>query len=175
MQPTSSATPAPYRESVAMAGRLSVRYQTQGREEALHGNFSWQQDARRTEVHLLSPLGQTIARISVEPGMASLTQAGQATRTATDVDSLAESALGWPLPVSGLRDWLQGQGIASNGNRFSASPAKDTVMTSDGWKLHYVAWQDSAPGMPRRIDLERDTPHAGLVAIRIVIDDWSAR
>jgi outer membrane lipoprotein LolB len=46
------------------------------------------------------------------------------------------------LPVSGLRDWLQGYATDSEGKRFVASPANDNVITRDGWKLEYMSWQD---------------------------------
>ncbi|HAT29289.1 MAG TPA: outer membrane lipoprotein LolB, partial [Janthinobacterium sp.] len=93
-------------------------------------------------------------------------------------DTLSAQALGWSLPVSGLRDWLQGYAAGADGRRFVASPLRDTVTTSDGWRLRYVSWQESgqdktaqAHPQPKRIDAERAAgPHANAVAIRIVID-----
>jgi outer membrane lipoprotein LolB len=167
----------PYREVIDIGGRLSVRYQQNGAEQALHGSFSWVQSPESTTVTLLSPLGQIIAMINVTPGTSTLTLAGQAPRSAADVDTLAAAALGWPLPISGLRDWLQGYGFDSEGRRFVATPpAGANLVTRDGWRLAYAGWRNeadrSAQNHPRRIDLERDTGQAGNVAIRIVIDDW---
>lgn len=160
-----------------MNGRLSVQYQRDGREESLHGSFNWSQTPQRTNITLLSPLGQTLALIDVTPHSATLTQAGQAPRIAADADALAAETFGWPLPVAGLRDWLQGFATDVQGQRWSA-PATDapvTLMTQDGWQLGYASWQaDSgqSASRPRRIDLARTTPQAGAVAIRIVIDNW---
>jgi hypothetical protein len=57
-------------------------------------------------------------------------QAGRAPRTASDIDTLtAQQALGWSLPVSGLRDWLQGYATGASGKRFAASPANNSVFT----------------------------------------------
>ncbi len=169
--PPSAQPVAPYRDSVELAGRLSVNYQRDGKPESLSGKFVWQQRGERVDVSLASPLGQTIAAIHVEPGLATLTQAGQAPRVAADIDSLSAQALGWPLPVSGLRDWLQGYAVAADGQRFAASPLHASVTTRDGWRLHFVAWQDGAVAQPKRIDAERGAGlHSEPVAIRIVID-----
>lgn len=167
-----------YSAAIDLGGRLSVRYEQNGREEAVHGSFTWNQSARHVVVTLLSPLGQTLATIDIKPGITVLTQSGKSPMTATDVDILTEQALGWPLPISGLRDWLQGFGRGADGKLFVAQPAADTVRltTRDGWNLSYGEWQDGAANIatnhPKRIDLARETKQAGPVAIRIVIDSW---
>ena len=171
--PLSSNPVAPYRDTLDLSGRLSVNYQKEGRNEALSGKFTWQQSATRTDVSLASPLGQTIATIAVTPSAATLTQGGQPPRVASDIDTLSAQALGWSLPVSGLRDWLQGYAVGVDGQRFVASPAQDSVTTRDGWRLHFVSWQDEAAPVPqpKRIDAERGAgPQSDQVAIRIVID-----
>jgi outer membrane lipoprotein LolB len=166
----------PYAEKVDLGGRLSVRYQHNGKDEAAHGSFVWAQDPLSTNITLLSPLGQTIAIIDITPNGAILSQAGQPPRRAADVDALVAEALGWPLPVAGLRDWLQGFAMDANGNRFIATPRATDIATRDGWRIRYAGWQDdsqpSAQSRPRRIDLERYTAQAGDVSIRIVLDKW---
>jgi outer membrane lipoprotein LolB len=169
--PASNNPVAPYRDTIALDGRISANYQRDGKNESLSGKFSWQQNASRTDVSLASPLGQTIAMIEVAPGIARLTQGSQAPREAADIDTLTAQALGWPLPVSGLRDWLQGHAVSQDGSRFRASPANNRVITRDGWRLHFVSWQDDAVALPqpRRIDAERSTGEQ--VDLRIVIDE----
>lgn len=173
--PASATKLAAYRQDIALDGRLSVSYDRDGKSESLSGKFSWQQSAARTDVSLASPLGQTIARISVTPESATLVQSGQAPRTAADIDTLSAQALGWQLPVSGLRDWLQGYAVAADGSRYAATPEHNSVTTRDGWRLHYVSWQDGAAGaapVPKRIDAERAaTVNTGGVSIRIVLDE----
>src|SRR5690606_35396756 len=56
-----------YRQTIEIAGRLSVQYRQNGNDESLHGSFTWQQRGERSDVALLSPLGQIIATIAVEP------------------------------------------------------------------------------------------------------------
>lgn len=167
--------PRPYHENIVIGGRLAVQYQQHGRDEAVHGSFNWVQRTGRTTVTLLSPLGQTIAIIEITPGMSTLTQAGQAPRTAEHVDALVADTLGWPLPVSGLRDWLQGFVLESDGQRSPVPAVADsgTTTSRDGWRLQYPNWQnDGSEVRPRRIDMHRSTANAGEVAIRIIIDTW---
>lgn len=170
-----------YQPSIELSGRLSVRYEQNGKEEAVHGNFTWTQTPKRSIVGLLSPLGQTMAKIEISPERALLSQPGHAVRTAPDVDTLTAETLGWPLPVAGLREWLQGFGTDANGHRFVASPinAQAPIVTAEGWKLRYLSWHEDehmpSRSYPRRLDLERNTAQAGEVALRIVIDNWQPR
>ena len=173
----SAQTVAPYREQVELTGRLNVVYQKDDKPESATVNFNWQQTAQRTDVTLYSPVGSTLATIAVTPQQAVLTQSGKAPRSAPDVDALSAQLLGWSLPVSGLRDWLQGHAVGADGKRFVASPANDSVTTKDGWRLRYVSWQDASdntPGalpQPRRIDAERNaSAQADAVSLRIVLD-----
>jgi outer membrane lipoprotein LolB len=170
---TNVATVASYRDSIDLSGRLSVNYQKDGKQESLTGNYDWTQRPGRVDVTLANPLGQTIATIEVTPQSATLTQAGRAPVSEADIDTLTQRTLGWPLPVAGLRDWLQGYAVDAQGQRFAASPANNTVTTRDGWRLRFVEWQDpnAAQPAPRVIHAERAA--AGDIqelAIRIVIN-----
>ncbi len=155
--PLSTATVGAYRETIDLSGKLSVNYIKDDKQESLTGNFTWEQTPNRIEVSLASPLGQTIATIAVTPEGATLTQSGKPPRTAADIDGLTQQTLGWTLPVSGLRDWLQGYAQDAEGKRFAASPANNSVVTKDGWRLRFVSWEDdkAAQPAPRRIDADR--------------------
>jgi len=162
-----------YRDTIDLNGRLAATYEKDGQPQSINGNFTWTQRPGRVDVALFSPLGQTVAEITVTPGTATLKQSGQAPRVEKDIDTLTAKSLGWTLPVSGLRDWLQGYAVDAAGKRFAASPAHDSVVTSDGWRLRFVEWQNGPGGvpMPRRIDAQRSTTAVGdALTIRIVID-----
>ena len=174
--PQSSTTAGAYRDTIDLDGRLSVNYQKDGQPGSVTGNFEWAQQPGRVDVVLVSPTGQTVAKINVTPEQATLTQANQPPRSARDIDSLTTQALGWSLPVSGLRDWLQGYATGADGQRFAASPAKNEVFTADGWRLRFVSWHDAQGGapMPSIIHAERSaTATAGELAIRIAINPAS--
>ncbi|WP_229421122.1 outer membrane lipoprotein LolB [Telluria antibiotica] len=162
-----------YRDTIDLSGRLAVNYLKDGQPQPISGNFTWTQRPGRIDVALFSPLGQTVAEITVTPGTATLKQSGREPRVEKDIDALTAASLGWTLPVSGLRDWLQGYAVDTAGKRFVASPARDSVVTNDGWRLRFVEWQNGPGGapMPRRIDAERSTTAVGdALTIRIVID-----
>ncbi|QOL50416.1 outer membrane lipoprotein LolB [Massilia litorea] len=174
-QPSGTATAAavaPYRDTIELTGRLQVTYQKDGQPGSTNGGFEWSQRPGQIDVAFLSPLKQTVATISVTPQGATLTEAGRAPRTASDIDTLSAQALGWALPVSGLRDWLQGYATGADGKRFIASPANNSVYTRDGWRLRFVSWQAGKDGaqMPRNIVAERGANAGSELAIQIILD-----
>jgi outer membrane lipoprotein LolB len=169
-----------YHDAIDLNGRLSLHYEQHGQQQAIDGKFHWLQVLGHTSVTILSPFGQIIAVIDVTPQRSTLTQAGHPLRSASKVDLLLAETLGWPLPVAGLSDWLQGFATTDQGKRYIAS-ATDTqdatyVRTADNWLIHYAVWEatsDHYPApRPKRIDLQRVTPEAGNVSLRIVIDQW---
>ncbi|CAM3419485.1 outer membrane lipoprotein LolB [Cupriavidus taiwanensis] len=157
-------------------GRFSANYVRYGRDEGVQGSFRWEEQGRNVRLDLVSPLGQTLAVVTATPSGATLDLPNQPPRNAPEVDTLMEEALGFALPVAGMRDWLHGR--ATQG-----SPARATrdeqgrlaTLAQNGWTVRYVAWQDTpAPGaaatqVPRRIDLARDAGSNPL-SVRLVID-----
>jgi outer membrane lipoprotein LolB len=171
-----TATVGSYRETIELDGRLSANYQKDGQPGSVTANFEWVQQPGRIDVTIVSPTGQTVAKLNVTPEQATLVQANQAPRTAKDIDTLTAQALGWSLPVSGLRDWLQGYATDASGKRFAASPAKNEVFTADGWRLRFVSWHDpkAAAPAPSVIHAERSaTATTEELSIRIAVNPAS--
>jgi outer membrane lipoprotein LolB len=167
--PLSEAPVAAYRDTINLAGRLSVNYQKDGKPESITVKYDWQQTPGRVDVGVATPLGQTMAKITITPESATLTQAERPPRVARDIETLTAESLGWSLPVSGLRDWLQGYATGTDGRRFTASPANANVITKDGWRLRFVSWQEgSSPPQPKLIHADRND--GSELQIRIVID-----
>ncbi len=162
-----------FHDDISVGGRLSVRYQQNGKPESVQGKFLWQQSATRTDIELASPLGQTLARITLLPGSAILEQSGKPTAEATDAGALTKAVLGWPLPVGGLRYWLQGYLRTLSGDLLAVPVGDSNEQEGDGWRVRYVGWQqiDGRP-CPKRIDFSRLEADAGEIALRLVIDDW---
>lgn len=65
----------------------------------------------------MSPLGQTLAIVSQNRQGATLELPNQPPRRAAEVDTLMQDALGFSLPVSGLRDWLRARHARHAGPR----------------------------------------------------------
>lgn len=163
-----------YQSAIAVGGRLSVRYQQNGKPQSLQGKFRWQQQGEQTDITLYSPLGQTIATIAITPGLAVMAQSDGEKKQAPNVTALTQEVLGWPMPVDGLRYWLQGFVQNVEGKLQTASPEGMHSFQSDGWRVRYVSWQRNASiQYPKRVDMERTTAEAGDIVLRLVIDDWN--
>ncbi|WP_454055736.1 lipoprotein insertase outer membrane protein LolB [Cupriavidus sp. Marseille-Q8015] len=158
------------------SGRFAANYVRYGRNEGVQGSFRWEEQGRNVRLDLVSPLGQTLAVITSTPSGATLDLPNEAPRNAPEVDSLMEQALGFSLPVAGLRDWIHGRptpGTPANATR-DVKGRLDTL-AQNGWTVRYVDWQDPPQGAtvatarPRRMDLARDTGETPLT-VRLVID-----
>lgn len=161
---------------IALSGRFSVNYQKDGKDESAHGGFRWGQDDSNMRIVLMSPLGDTQATIDVTAESATLTQSGKISRTAEDVDALVLTELGWPLPISGLRDWIQACIHDERGRRVRVTPEGRELSTSDGWRIAYPVWEEGAGGRrPKRIDLHRSERGRADISVRLVIDEWLPR
>lgn len=162
-----------YRSDLRLSGRLSVSYRADGTPRSMQGKFLWTQRDQQIDIELLTPLGQTMARIAIAPGRARIEQAGGEVREASSIEQLTEQTLGWPLPADGLRYWLQGFTRDSMGQLTTITPDQWGSLRSEGWKLRYAAWQaDRSTTVPKRIDFSRETKSSEL-SIRLVIDRWN--
>lgn len=110
---------------------------------------------RTLDLELASPFGQTIARgrRGVD-GTSAMTLADGRTLRAPTLDALIEQAVGWPLPIERLPDWLD--------DRFETVLARDAsggiaLAQDSGWRIERE---------PRRWALQR--PHAG-GSLRVVM------
>jgi outer membrane biogenesis lipoprotein LolB len=122
------------------AGRFSVSSQSNdvaGRQDAAVGRFLLTSvpapEGRTLDLMLQSPFGQTLANARRLPdGTASLALADGRTLTASSLDALLAQAIGWPLPLERLTDWLD--------DRFEQVLARDSVgqvtsATDSGWQI----------------------------------------
>jgi len=162
---------------LVLEGRFLIQYFENDHPESVQGKFTWQQTREKDFISVLSPLNQVIAQIEITPDMTLLVSAGKPPKYAHNAEALLMNELGLPLPVSGLRNWLQGCAISQKGSAFKASPQNNTVQTQDGWHITYVSWKkvDEKTLRPLRIDMQysndRQIPVNNL-AIRIIIDNW---
>lgn len=122
------------------AGRFSLSSQSNavaGRHDAAVGRFLLTSvpapGGRTLDLMLQSPFGQTLANARRLPdGTASLTLADGRILTASSLDALLAQAIGWPLPLARLTDWLD--------DRFELVLARDsagqvTSATDSGWQI----------------------------------------
>ncbi len=164
-----------YAQKIEVSGRLSAQYESMSGPQSIHINFTWSQTPEQTLISLGSPTGQTVATILINDQGALLTQTDKPPRSANDPNQLFLEMLGWPLPIAGLRDWLQG--FIKPDHQLAATPSDtNRSFNAEGWDLRYPTWEiDQHSARPKRIDLSRQTEQAGLVSLRVVIDEWSTQ
>ena len=78
------------------------------------------------------------------------------------VQSLRE--LGWHLPVSSLRDWLQGRPMSADISVIRDEDGQISGFSEDGWAISYRDFRD---GRPTRISA-RKPPYQ----VRLAIKSW---
>lgn len=105
-------TPAPQEtfgpEDLVRNGRFAVRVGIPNQEpEAVQGGFVWRDKSGQLTLDLTNPFGNTLARVVVLPGQATLTQASGEILRAPNPDALVQQALGERVPVRDLRAWLR--------------------------------------------------------------------
>ena len=158
-------------EQVQLGGRISIQYQQREQPETIILDYEWQQAPKELFITLSSPIG-TVATIEQNSQGATLKQAKQEPRTAMDIEQLLADSLGWSIPVTGLKGWLQGFDI-QNGKAIAVPAQNYFQLQTQGWQLQFVSWQEDAGiAHPTRIDLQRFTEELGEVKIRILIDKW---
>ncbi|MGI4857683.1 MAG: lipoprotein insertase outer membrane protein LolB [Janthinobacterium lividum] len=125
-------------------GRFAVRYADQtGEVRNAYGNFSWDEQADAVTLSLRNPLGSVLAIVVATPTSATLELPNQAPRTASNVEELMQTSLGFPMPVSGLRYWLRDQAAPrSHAKTATDASGRITQIVQDGWQIDYLAFGD---------------------------------
>jgi outer membrane lipoprotein LolB len=166
---STSATSLSTQTSHAYHGRFAVGYTDQyGVARNAYGNFQWQETGETVRLQLLTPLGQTLAIIESAPGSATLELPNQPPQTAPDVTELMQHALGFALPVDGLRYWLQpSPAPASKAQTEADASGRLAHLTQDGWTIDYIAYADAPRSAVKRVNLTRATPP---LDIKLVLD-----
>ncbi|CAJ0796463.1 Outer-membrane lipoprotein LolB [Ralstonia condita] len=154
-------------------GRFSARYMQGNAEQSVVGSFLWRERGTDVQLELMSPLGQTMAVVSQSQQGATLELPNRAPQRAPEVDALMQDALGFSLPVSGLRDWLRARPAPGTPARVERdAQSRPETIEQNGWTVHYVAWTDDAStdAHIRRLDLDRPQGSQGPLSVRLVLD-----
>ncbi|RTZ40666.1 outer membrane lipoprotein LolB [Candidimonas sp. SYP-B2681] len=150
------------------AGRfaLTVNYFS-GKQEAVQGGFAWHDTGRELLLDLTNPLGNTLARVKVEPGKATLTRSNGSTEQAEHPDALVELVLGSPIPVAGLRDWLRGQtGSSSVAELIYNGTGQVASFNQNGWRVQLSRYDALGPTL---LQLNRNDANR-TISVRLVVD-----
>lgn len=155
----------------AWHGRFAVQYEDRyGQQQNAYGNFDWRETDSTVTLQLLNPLGQTLAVITSSPAQATLEMPNRQPLTADNVSTLMQQALGFALPVEGLRYWLQPSVAPTSRARTTndpQNPSRLAQIEQDGWTIDYVAYADAPATGVKRVNLKRDDPP---LEIKLVLD-----
>jgi outer membrane lipoprotein LolB len=156
-------------------GRFSASIHRDARRDAVSGRFVLATFPDRTTLDLASPIGNTLARVEAGARGATLTAPKEDGALATwhgrDADELAESAIGFRLPVSGLPDWIAGRAVAGRPAQSTPDIGRPQRIEQDGWVI-VIEERFAETGLPRRLSLDRgtDTGSGASLRLRLVLD-----
>ncbi|MBE9609225.1 lipoprotein insertase outer membrane protein LolB [Chitinilyticum piscinae] len=159
-----SAPPSGY----ALSGKLSIRDARQSQQAM----FGWQASAQEDRISIDSPLGQTLAALTIRydddglPLSALFEQGGEMVQAADDPEALLKDLTGLSLPLEGLRWWLRGE--VSPFTPAERHEQEGTVtLRQDGWTIEARDFRPLGKRQqPYRIQANRDD-----LQLRIVITD----
>ncbi len=157
----------------AYTGRFAVTTALAEKRENVSGRFNLEVRGAQQILELASPLGTTVARIEIEPGGARATGVRMQEVRGADADALTEQLLGWPLPVSGLADWIEGRPVPQRAARSERDGGRIVLIEQDGWTIRLPEYFESAvQPRPRRLVLERPAAaNAPSVILRLIVDE----
>lgn len=157
------------------SGRFALTATAADQKENVSGRFALAVHRKGITLDLVSPLGNTLARVQTENGAATLTapQADGTLRTVhgSSAEALAEQILGWTLPVSGLPAWIEGRPVDDRPSMVEpqgGGPAQ--TIYQDGWTIRILDRFEGST-VPRLLDIQR--PAAGAapaVQLRTVVE-----
>lgn len=145
---------------------LSVNYHS-GKQDAVQGGFAWLDTGSLLKLDLVNPLGNTLARVEVDSVHAVLTRADGSVISARHPDALVEQVLGSPIPVAGLRNWLQGRTSSHAVTQLEKnSDNQIQSFSQDGWRVRLSRYDQYGPKLLQlnRNDAQRD------ISVRLVTD-----
>lgn len=134
-----------------LSGRLLVKVAAIGDQPAQSHNaaFELSGDERQGQMRLLGPLGAQVALAHWNEHGASL-QDSQGGRDFPDLATMTGEALGEPIPLGALMQWLQGRPWDGAPHRPLASATPGFVQL--GWSVDLARWADEALVEATRVD-----------------------
>lgn len=168
---TLAPTPTAERQYI---GRFSVVTTLAGKRDSGSGRFKLAVDGSALVLDLDTPLGSTLARVEVDPQGARLTapaDGGQRVVQGASAEALTYEVLGWPLPVAGFRDWIEGRPVADRPSKPIAA-TEGSAFAQDGWTVTVLERFAQAGGAPRRLLFERaEVQGTPAINMRLVLDE----
>lgn len=135
---------------------------------AVQGNFLWQQTTDGWVLLLKSPMGATLAKLSVDEAGATLQRADAPDQRATSPTALMQQTLGEEVPVDALNDWMTGRlgDRASVKDVMRDNEGRVIAFEQRGWQVGFARYDRVGP---TRMTLTKKAPGRE-VMLRLVIN-----
>lgn len=117
---------------------ISGRFIIKQPDKNNYGNFTWNRTGESEELDFNTPIGQTVAKIIIESGIATLTNKDNS-YTGQDLNDMMQKQLGFVLPMNYLHYWIQGVSLPD----VPVTQQLDDGFVQLGWKVEYLQWQDA--------------------------------
>ena len=154
------------RQVWTLTARVAVRHE----EERWHANLRWQQNQDAFDIQLYGPLGRQIAHLQGDTGAVVLRMPDGQRLEASEPSALMQQAVGWSMPVAGMRYWLMGLSAPQAPIQAKALNEAGLLqeLAQQDWTIQYDRYQDaSGQIMPQRLQMQwQDTQ------LRVVADSW---
>ncbi|MFW5926830.1 MAG: lipoprotein insertase outer membrane protein LolB [Wenzhouxiangella sp.] len=153
------------RRQWSVSGRAALREGRRGGQLS----FTWRADGDHHTVDLSTVTGGKRWRLEFEPGYAELEGSEVGHMVDARPEPLVEAAVGWPIPVSRLADWIRGL-VSERGERviYDRDGTVDRLI-GEVWTLDYRRYADyDGVLMPVLLEAESD-PYR----VRLAMRDWN--
>ena len=136
------ATPSTYHapqrldDSYSISGRFLI---VTAESKDYYGNYSWQRESGNDLLAFVSPLGNTVAQITIESGMATLVNSDGKRYSVSDLSTRMQAQLGFTLPLNYLHYWIQGVPLP----QYPVQNQLASGFSQLDWQIEYLSWQDS--------------------------------
>lgn len=104
-----------------------------------YGNYSWQRESGNDTLAFVSPLGNTVAQISIESGVTTLVNSDGKRYSGSDLNAMMQQQLGFTLPLNYLHYWIQGVPLP----QYQVQNQLASGFSQLDWQIEYLSWQDS--------------------------------
>lgn len=149
----------------SVRGRLALRDGQRGGQL----NFEWQAHGDHHRIHLRTFTGGKQWVLEFRPGYARLEGSDVGAIAGPEPDALAERAVGWPIPVTEMIDWVRGLATTQGARVEFARDGTLSRVVHDPWDLNYQRF-DEIRGQLMPVRLEAESPP---YRVRMVLREWN--
>jgi outer membrane lipoprotein LolB len=152
-----------------MAFDLQGRVAIASDKEGGNASFTWHQDGAAYQMRIMAPLAQGTFELNGDRLGVSLRTPQGETVDADTPEALLQRALGWQLPLSGLRFWALGIPAPGAVDHLELDPeGRLSELQQSGWRIT-VQQYDPVAGLPlpAKMSMVNDQ-----TKVRIVFSEW---